>query len=285
MTKYDQLSTELDELLNYLNAEGLGVGKDVQRCVDVMQEFFQNRKSMDDDQLANHWDSRFDEFCRSYFVVARLTSAVLPLQSCPGLRSVLRDVLRGDLTEQSTQNEAKDKFFELEVGSVFVNSGFEVELAEPDLVVAGNGLSERFGIACKYPSSEKQIHSHLSKGYKQLSGAGLEGCVAIGMDQIIFRGFDSYKDFRKTSKSPQQTMQEELDVRLVTLAKERPEKYPSEEPMESGMMFLRAGGILDDPTSGKASLVVVGVASLATNSSNPTHPNVQLLYDAMKRLA
>ncbi len=277
---YEQISDNLEELLAFTETQRLHLGEDLQDHVDRVNEFIDDRQEMNNDELFIKWDQRFKEFFQSIFVVVRLTFSVLPLKTHSGLRSVLKDILKGDLTQQSKQDPGKDKLFELEVGSLLEASGFDVALDEPDLVISGNGLSAPFGIACKYPSSEKQIHAHLNKGYKQITQKRLDGCVGIGMDQLVFDGFGSYIDFRQTQTPPQELMQRELDIRITTLTRERSEKYPSEHPMDTGMMFLCAGGVYGNPP-----LALVRVTSLAvTSKSSPSYPSMRIIHEALRRM-
>ena len=106
-------------------------------------------------------------------------------------------------------------------------------LREPDVVVSGNGLSGELGMACKYPSSEAQIQTHLSKGYKQLANQNMDGCVVIGLDIIVFRTvFNSppkFLDFRQGKRHPLAVANSMVGDTMNALVVKRAEEYPSED--------------------------------------------------------
>jgi hypothetical protein len=136
---------------------------------------------------------------------------VLPRRRLNGdqnrLKSRLKQVLGGALTQDFVPDAAKDYFYELEMAAHWKDCGFTVELAEPDVVVSGNGLSAPLGVACKYPSGLASLHDHISKGYGQITKHGYEGLVAIGLDQLVCKGMSNYMDFRQTDKHPLDIME------------------------------------------------------------------------------
>jgi len=166
----------------------------------------------------------------------------------------LKKVLGGPLTQDLVPVEAKDIFYELEMAALWRACGFTVDLDEPDVVVSGNGLSDRLGVACKYPSSWGQIHEHLSKEYKQITRNGYEGLVAIGLDQLVFNGMTNYMDFRQNPKHPLEVLQRATSEIMTNLVATRERDYPSEKPVDGAMVSLSAVGLYCDPAAMRSSV-------------------------------
>jgi hypothetical protein len=169
----------------------------IKKDFDTTQEFLNDRKSLDEAALMEKWNPRFNEFYHAQIVIKRLTDAVVTLKDQNRLRSRLKQVLGGSLTQDFVPDASKDYFYELEMAALWKDRGFTVELAEPDVVVSGNGLSAPVGLACKYPSSWDQIHSHVSKGYMQITRHEYEGLVCIGLDQLVFNGMSNWPAVEK----------------------------------------------------------------------------------------
>lgn len=229
-------------------------GSDINMQYQTVRTFLADQSSLSPEALSAKWSN--GDFKRLYdaaIVIFRLARAVGELQRQPQkrLRDTLATVLSGSITQDFIPSQAKDFFYELDLAYRLQRAGFSVTLREPDVVVTGNGLSREIGIACKYPSSMKQIHAHISKGYKQLTGQRLSGVVALGMDLLIFlRIFDRpphFLDFRGNPKHPLTIAQRNLDDEMVKLTSERPVKYPSECPLDGALLSLDVWGAYGNP--------------------------------------
>jgi hypothetical protein len=242
--------------------------------LSTTREFLSDELSLSADELTAKWDPRFKSFYEGQIVTKRLVDAALAVRGQPSLRSRLKSVLGEDLSLASDPNYAKDIFYELELAADFKNAGFAVELREPDVAISGCGLSDQYGVACKYPSSQKQIHAHLSKGYRQLTNQKLAGFVAIGFDQLVFGDFAAYTDFRQSTRHPLEVMQSAMDSAMANLVKDRADKYPSEPPVDGALCTLRASGIYGEP----ARLTTVTAISMQCDSANPMVPDIAMIH-------
>jgi hypothetical protein len=137
-------------------------------------------------------------------------------------------------------------------------------------------------MACKYPSSRKQLHEHLSKGYRQISGQGLDGVVAIGLDLIVGKEADlgTFLDFNQGSRNPMQILQDHLTSEVATLLEERTRDYPSERPLDGLMLTLTPGGMIGKP----ARLVVLNAVSLQCDSKNPKFADLGVVKNRLETL-
>ena len=277
---------EFDDVVDKLDVE-IGEDAPVAPQLRVVRQFLGDHADLDEAALLERWDSTcFKEFNDAAIVVRRLTESVVALQDQPQgeLRKRLRQVLSGPLTQDFSPEQAKDYFYELEIAHLFQRSGFTVALREPDVVVSGNGLSDELGMACKYPSSEAQIHVHLSKGYKQLAKQGLDGCVVIGLDLIIFNAiFDSapkFLDFRQGDRHPLDVANQCVGDATRNLVAQRAADYPSECPMDGAILSLGMWGIYGEPV-GFTSVTAWGVQC---DVDNPRSKDIGRLVQAAKCL-
>lgn len=219
----------------------------IRKDFDTTREFLRDKQTMEESGWLNKWNPRFKEFYHTQIVVKRLIDAVVTLKDQKNLKSRLNQVLGGSLTQDFKPTQAKDYFYELEMAALWKECGFKVELAEPDVVVSGNGLSAAVGVACKYPSSWAQIHDHVSKGHKQITRHGYEGLVAIGLDQLVFNGMSNYMDFRQSDKHPLEIMEKATSEAMANLVRLRARDYPSEKPIDGAMLTMSAVGIYGKP--------------------------------------
>lgn len=159
-------------------------------------------------------------------------------------------------------------------------AGFTVKLREPDIVVNGNGLVRDVGIACKYPSSIKQIQDHISKGYRQLTKQNLPGVVAFGMDLLVFRAAfkhpPHYLDFRQNAKHPMQVAQKQLQNEVIELIEAR-SKYPAELPLDGAMLSLAMWGAYHEPVR----ITEVAAWTFQCDSANPLRQEIGILVSAL----
>lgn len=250
----------------------------IKQDFDTTREFLADRRRLEESAMMAKWNPRFKEFYHAQIVVKRLVDAVATLQGQMRLKSRLKQVLGGSLTQDFKPDAAKDYFYELEMAALWKDSGFTVELAEPDVVVSGNGLSGELGVACKYPSSWDQIHKHVSKGYKQITQHGYEGLVCIGLDQLVFNGMSNFMDFRQTGKPPLEIMDKATGEVMTNLVKLRARDYPSEKPVDGAMMTMSAVGIYGQP----AQLTNARYATLQCDRDNPRFADFGVLYERMK---
>jgi hypothetical protein len=267
---FDQIATTL----------GLKLADDspIKKDFDTTREFLRDRRSVEEQELHAKWNPRFEEFYHAQIVVHRLTQAVLVLKDQNRLKGRLKQVLGGSLTQNFKANSAKDHFYELEMASLWKECGFSVELAEPDVVVSGNGLSGPLGVACKYPAGLKSLHEHISKGYRQITNHGYDGLVAIGIDQLTFNGMPNFMDFRQRDKSPLEIMERATSETMTNLVALRNRDYPAEKPIDGALITMSAIGIYGNP----AGLTSVCHATLQCARDNPRYADFETLYKGMK---
>jgi hypothetical protein len=250
----------------------------IKKDFDTTREFLHDRKALEEGALMEKWNHRVKEFYHAQIVVKRLIDTVVTLKDQNRLKSRLKQVLGGSLTQNFVPEAAKDYFYELEMAALWKDCGFTVELAEPDVVVSGNGLSAALGVACKYPSSWDQIHSHVSKGYKQITTHGYEGLVCIGLDQLVFNGMSNYMDFRQNDRHPLEIMESATGEAMTNLVRLRARDYPSEKPIDGAMLTMSAVGLHRQP----AQLTSVRYATLQCDQANPRYADFGVLYEKMK---
>ncbi|KKK72251.1 hypothetical protein LCGC14_2905750, partial [marine sediment metagenome] len=225
--KIERQLAQFDALVARLN---LTIGDSpLAQSIQQVRDFLADREAMAQEDWLAKWDPHFKDFYDSQIAVGRLCDSVTRLQGQADgtLRQYLKKILSGSLTQDFDPQEARDFFYELWIAGILAEAGFSVTLEEPDITVQGNGLSQKLGIACKYPSSEKQIHTHINKALSQLQRHGLQGFVAIGLDQIILRELfgSTFVDFNKGNKHPLDVLQSAIDAEVVKIVGERPKKY------------------------------------------------------------
>lgn len=234
--------------------------------------------SLPEDERVQKWKPRAIEWQQTMIGLERLTKAVAALQNQPKkkLREILRDVVSGSVRQDFAAQAGKDKLYELEMAYVFQHAGFDVLLREPDIAVSGNGLAEKLGVACKYPSSWNQVQNHIGGGYWQITKQGLRGFVSIGMDLLLLNDRPKVLDFREES-DPAQVAQEALTHGVKQLVDDRARDYPSEKPADGLLLSLRIWGAHGKPAS------ITGLTALAMQcgESNPIHGDLRLVVDAV----
>lgn len=268
--RYDKLRSELatvDEHLSKLRIK-LAPDAEVVIQIELVREFLRDLNELTDTDVLTKWNPRFRAFYDAQIAVARLCAAINEMLSKQQaqLSKYLRIILGGAITQGGTPQQARDFFYELWLASVFSEAGFKVALQEPDIVVDRNGLSQKIGIACKYPSSEQQIHPNLSKGYSQLTKQGLRGFVALGIDQIVIEqaGLRSYLDFNQGGKHPLTVLQDQAESVVHKIVLERATRFPSEVPVDGLLVTLSLGGIYGAPPQ---FTVVTALAMHCTDTS------------------
>ena len=157
-----------------------------------------------------------------------------------------------------------------------------MHLEEPDLIIEGNGLSQKIGIACKYPSSDKGIHDHIGKGLSQLKKHGLRGFIALGIDQIVVEkaNLKRFVDFNMGGKNPIDVLQQHADSQLLMLLTDRPKKYPSEDPVDEMIVTLSLVGHYGKP----AKLINPTVMSMHCSNTSPIFSDIGIIAQALNQL-
>ena len=255
----------------------------VKHQLDTIREFLADETTLGLDELDAKWGPRFLEYFQAEFVVGRFIGAVLELRGLPGLKKILKDkVLPESMVQDFVPTQAKDALYELELAADLKRSGFRVELREPDIVAHENGLSKPLALACKFPSSRQQLHEHLNKGYKQITGQGLDGVVAIGLDLIIGKEAELglFLDFRRGDKPPMEVLLRQLAEEVKTLEEERPRDYPSERALDGLMLTLMPGGIYGKP----ARLVTLNGVTLRCAPGNPLVADLAIVKQKLEAL-
>lgn len=273
---YAQLRKNLIEFDQIIERLSLSIeeGSLLRVQFDVTRDFLADEANVSEKELLAKWTDRLKEFYDSQIVVNRLIDAVLALKDQSGLKKTLRRVLAGSIVQDFELNQAKDYFYELEMAMLLKNAGFAVELREPDIVISENGLTQRYGIACKNLSSEKQIHDHLSKGYKQISDEKLKGFVMLGVEQIafkdVFKEKNGYMDVRNLDESKLMSF---LEKAAIQLKNQRTRDYPSEHSIDAAIITLSFSGIHGKP----AALMTYRAMTHYCDIQNPMVTDIKLI--------
>jgi hypothetical protein len=235
-----QTTDRFHQLLQDLNIS-VGVNCPLKSQADCISDYYRDRDTLTQSELETKWIPRIDEFKHARIALERLVNSVEVLKDSPGITKVVRDVITGDVTQDFLSSSAKDKLFEIETGATLKVAGFDVELIDPpDLIISGNGLSQRIGIACKYLSSRQQFNYHINKGYRQVEKSGLKGLVAVGIELMVARDkkISGIPDF---DRGPMQSMQlqfEWLEQEMRKLIIEHARDYPAERQIDCLMISM-----------------------------------------------
>lgn len=285
---WNSLKRALEGFDGFVRQQKLRIASDaaVTPQFELVREYLHDLEKLGQEAAVSKWMQKdFKAFHDAVIVVHRLAEAVTLLADTPGpLRSRLNQVLSGPLTQDFQPQQAKDFFYELEIAAALKKAGFTVTLREPDVVVDGGGLSQPLGLACKYPSSESQIHEHISKGYRQIAKQDLRGCVVLGLDLIIFRAvFDSlpkFLDFRQSPRHPRVVSNELVGDAMTSILIQRKRDYPSERPLDGAIVTFSAWGMFGQP-AGFASLTAWSVQA---EQSNPIRSDLELVVQRAQAL-
>ncbi|MDH4560787.1 hypothetical protein [Pseudomonas sp. BN411] len=117
------------------------------------------------------------------YVIA-LTGLIIGLADEDGIKVLLERMAKSEMdTTSEKPSQGKDAAWELSCLSSFKIGGIEARLAEPDIVIAfGYG---DYGIACKKIYSENSVEKCVAKGVEQISGAQMQGLVALNIDELL----------------------------------------------------------------------------------------------------
>jgi hypothetical protein len=285
---WEPLKRSLQGFDEFVAKQNVRIAKDaaITPQMEIVREFLKDTERMEPPALVAKWMERdFKAFYDATIVVHRLTAAVVSLGDNPiPLRSRLNQVLSGPLTQDFSPQQAKDFFYELEIAAALKNAGFAVALREPDVVVSGGGLTQAIGLACKYPSSEGQIHEHISKGYRQIAKQDMTGCVVLGLDLIIFRAvFDSpprFLDFRQSTRHPRDVANQLMGDAMTSLVTQRSKDYPAEKPLDGAILTFSSWGMFGQP----AGFTSLTAWSVQCELKNPIRPDLERIVDRARAL-
>lgn len=282
---YDTVIRDLAEFDKTIEELGIIISDAclVKAQLDLTREFLHDFHSHTPRELLRIWEPRFDEFFQSMVVVIRLTEAVAELhrKANAQLKRRLKIVLGGSLVQNFSPDQAKDIFYEIELAAAISKAGFSVDLREPDIVVSGNGLSQALGIACKMPSSHKQVHEHISKGYRQITSSVGNGVVSLAMEQLVFSSVCPYLHFGDGAANPIIQAQQYLKKEVDTIVNTRKEQFPSEDQIDGLVLTLFLAGAYGKP----AGIVMLRQITLQCVKSNPMLGDLQKIEVALRKLS
>ena len=249
---HDDIASQLELLLQHLGLT-LRPGALIQRHVNILQEFTADKMTMGSQYLDKKWKDRFQQYYQARIVVGKLVNALSQLakHATGTLKSTTKAVLAGSLDQDFNADQAKDHFYELELGSWLSAAGFDVELRDPpDLIVKGEGLQRAYAIACKYPSSAAGLSELLYKGHDQVRKTGLAGFVAIGLDLITFKRsteFGAYLDFRSGNRASVEVLRQKLQYYSHIIMGDYKEQHVVRPPSHGLLLTLSPGVIYSVP--------------------------------------
>ena len=254
--------------------------------LEIVRECLRDKAELGEDAAYEKRTEKkqFQEWYKAELDVGMLGQAIRHLRGSQDqqLKKYLKVLLEGDISQGGTPQQARDWFYELHLAGTLVTAGFSVELREPDLVVTNIGLSQSIGIACKYPSSSKGVQGHISKGLSQLKKHGYQGFVAVGIDQLVVDTAEltGFVDFDGASGECIAIMQRHADTELRRLVRDRPEKFPSEDPIDRLLVTLSLVGYGGTP----ARLLNATVLSMCCAKDDSLRPDIELLAKALQHL-
>lgn len=283
---YEKIKSEMAILDRHVADLEIKLAPDAEAVVqmELLREFLRDKSQLSAAELCAKWDSRFRDFYDAQITVGRLSGAITELLSKQKsqLSQYLKKILGGGITQGGNPEQARDFFYEVWLASVLSKAGFTVALQEPDIVVDGNELSQKIGIACKYPSSEQQIHPHLSKGNSQLAKHRMPGLVALGIDQIVIEqaGLKKYVDFNQGGKNPVEVLKTRADSEVIKIVSERTNRFPSEVRVDELLVTVSLGGLYGTPPK----FTVVTAAAIHCPSSSPIVDDIRKIYSCLATL-
>jgi hypothetical protein len=274
-----QTLARFDQLVAEMNLK-VGNGSPLKRDVDLIRDAYNDRASLGDAEGQAKWGHRIPDFVQARITMERFVAATETLKGLAGLTRIVKDVLAGSISQDFKPSQAKDKLYELEFAATLKHAGFHVELREPDIVASGNGLSRPLAVACKYPSSRHQLHAHVSKGYKQITGQNLDGAVAIGLDLIVGKDarLQGILDFRLGDIPAPQILERRLANEVSTLQTERKRDYPAERPLDGLIMTVTIAGIDDEPPT----LAFLNSIMLGCLPGNPLAKDLEVVKEKIE---
>jgi hypothetical protein len=215
---------------------------------DLVNEFLADHASSRDAAAAKWKDRDFHEWYKAIIAVEKLVSVASALGGQPAkpLKDHLQLVLTHDISQDFEPSQGKNYLYELEVATWMQKAGFEVELAEPDIRLRGNGLKVDFGLACKLPASEKKLNGRISEGYEQIDRAGIPGIVVVGMDLILCEGMKRFIEIPSDKKEALGVVGNILADWVHKVEKQRA-GVAGRKPLDGALFSLQLAGHVREP--------------------------------------
>ncbi|HWS72797.1 MAG TPA: hypothetical protein VN605_11815 [Thermoanaerobaculia bacterium] len=115
-------------------------------------------------------------------LVARSLSAA---PEVAGWKDAVSCALRGGVvrTDEIKHSPARDIQFELIIASMFRRAAYQVELAEPDVVLTSE--TPPIGVAAKRPRSLNNLDNIIGDADKQIARSGLHGILALDLSLVV----------------------------------------------------------------------------------------------------
>jgi hypothetical protein len=273
---------------NFLAQEKLSIppNSELAPQFSLVRQFLTDLSNLGSAATASKWtEFDFKPLYDAAIVVLRLSNAVAALRDDRvALRRRLTTIFSGGLTQNLLPDQAKDHFYELEIGASLKRAGFTVALREPDIIVSGAGLTQEIGLACKYPSSEARIHQSISKGYQQITGQRLAGCVVLGLDLIVLRGnlnaSPPFMDFGRSDDPHHHLLNPLMENMTATLRGQRSTDYPSERPLDGVILTFTLWGMFAEPRRFGS----VTSWSVQCEPNNPIRADLELIVERGRSL-
>ena len=247
---YDGIRRQLADFDSTLAAIGVPIPpkSPILRYLEVVREFLDDHAASPE-KAAEKWkEYDFHDWYKAMIAVDVLTSAVAGVGPQPPkeFRDQVAIVVAHDISQDFEPSQSKDFLYELQVATWFRKMGFEVELAEPDVRIRGGGLTGDFGLACKYPSSEKKLNQRISEGYDQIEQQKIPGIVAIGMDLLVCEGMSRFIEFPNDEVGAVGVVARELGHRVERVIRQRA-GVPGRKPLDGALFTLHMGGHVKNP--------------------------------------
>lgn len=240
--------------------------------IELVKEFLADLQQAQQQAVAKWLAKDLLTWYRAVIAVDMLCDAALTFKDRDPawLRKQLELATMTDLSQDFEQSQSKEYLYEMQVGAWLHQAGFQVDFAEPDLRVSGNGLSRVLGIACKYVSSEDKLNKNISKGYDQIAGQRLSGFVAIGMDNIICAEIEKFIQLPDDPAEIRRVMGDSLQQWVEKTERSRA-GTAGRKPLDGAVFSLRMMGIWGKP----AGLVTATHWAFQLQEGNPIEPDLR----------
>ena len=181
---FPQLRDRTAELIAFLEANGVRVHP-ASRLAQYLKQLTAACKA---DGVSVPKDLDLAIWHRSLIEVDDLNLVARSLSAAPevkGWKEAVSRSLGGGLvrTDEIKHSPARDIQFELIIASMCRRAKYDVELAEPDVVLTSQ--TPNIGIAAKRPRSFNNLDRMIREADKQIAGSGLQGIVAIDLSLVV----------------------------------------------------------------------------------------------------
>lgn len=242
---FDGIRRQLEEFDATLAAFGISIPPKapIRRYLELVREFLADHAASPD-AAAEKWLKRdMHDWYKAMIAVDVLTEAVTGVGTQPAkaFQDQIALVVANDISQDFEPTQSKDFLYELQVATWFGKMGFDVTLAEPDVRIRGQGLTGEFGLACKYPSSEKKLNQRISEGYDQIERQQISGIVVIGMDLLVCEGMTRFIEFPNDEAKALRIVANELGQRVERVKRQR-EGVKDRKPLDGALFTLHMGG-------------------------------------------